>query len=65
MDYRALVTEENDIPEGQDQTLSPFIQFDTQEDQTNSEKRKANFIFEKFKHFVIFLRIAMESSKRS
>ena len=39
MDYRALVTEENDTPEGQDQTLSPFIQFDTQEDQINTEKR--------------------------
>jgi hypothetical protein len=39
MDYRTLVSEENDVPEGQDQTLSPFIQFDTQEDQNNSEKR--------------------------
>ncbi|CAF0843587.1 unnamed protein product [Adineta ricciae] len=39
MDYRALVTEENDTPEGQDQTLSPFIQFDTQEDQINTEKQ--------------------------
>jgi hypothetical protein len=40
MDYRTLVNEENDIPEGQEQTLSPFLHFDTQEDQNNSEKRK-------------------------
>jgi len=40
MDYRTLVSEENDIPEGQEQTLSPFLHFDTQEDQNNSEKRK-------------------------
>ena len=40
MDYRTLVSEENEIPEGQDQTLSPFLHFETQEDENNSEKRK-------------------------
>jgi hypothetical protein len=46
MDYRTLVHEENDTPEGQDQILSPFLQFDTQEDQNNSEKRnKFSFFF--------------------
>jgi hypothetical protein len=67
MDYRTLVNEENDIPEGQDQTLSPFLQFDTQEDQNNSEKRNKFFIFLLIKiHFFLFSkRIPMESSKRS
>jgi hypothetical protein len=46
MDYRTLVSEENDTPEGQEQTLSPFLEFDTQEDQNNSEKRmKKKLIF--------------------
>ncbi|CAF0903757.1 unnamed protein product [Adineta steineri] len=39
MDYRALAGEENDDPEGQDPTLLPFIQFDTQEDRNNNEKQ--------------------------
>jgi hypothetical protein len=45
MDYRTLVSEENDVPEGQEQTLSPFIQFDTQEDQNNNEKRITKDLF--------------------
>lgn len=46
MAYRTLVSEENETPEGQDQTLSPFLQFDNQEDPNNSEKRmRRNFIY--------------------
>jgi hypothetical protein len=44
MEYRTLVSEENETPEGQDQTLSPYLQFETQEDQNNTEKRN-NFLF--------------------
>jgi hypothetical protein len=52
MDYRTLVSEENDGPEGQDQTLSPFMQFDTEEDQTNSDKRiEKNLFFILIKNF--------------
>ncbi|CAF0900705.1 unnamed protein product [Rotaria sp. Silwood1] len=39
MDYRTLVNEDNDATEGQEQSLSPFIQFDTEEDQNNSDKQ--------------------------
>ena len=39
MAYRSLPSEENEVPDGQDQPLSPFIQFDTEEDVNNSEKR--------------------------
>ncbi len=44
MEYRTLTSEENETPEGQDQTLSPYLQFETQEDQNNTEKRN-NFLF--------------------
>lgn len=40
MDYRTIVNEENDNAEGPDQSLSPFLQFDTEEDLTNNDKRK-------------------------
>lgn len=39
MAYRSLQTEENDIPDGHDPMLSPYIQFDTEEDTNTSEKR--------------------------
>lgn len=45
MDYRTLANEESDNPEGQDQTLSSFLHFDTQEDENNSEKRKNKTFF--------------------
>jgi hypothetical protein len=38
MDYGTVINEENDVPDGQDQTFSPFIQFETQDEQIN-EKR--------------------------
>lgn len=67
MEYRTLVNEENDIPEGQDQTLSPFLQFDTEEDQNNSEKRMRikPLLSIKFSFLFFLNRITMESSKRS
>jgi hypothetical protein len=39
MDYQAVINEENDVLDGPDQTCSPFMQFETQEDQHNNEKR--------------------------
>ncbi|CAF3406257.1 unnamed protein product [Rotaria socialis] len=39
MDYRTLVNEDNDGAEVPDQSLSPFMQFDTEEDLNNSEKQ--------------------------
>ncbi|CAF3419510.1 unnamed protein product [Rotaria sp. Silwood1] len=39
MDYRTVVSEENDVLEVPDQTLSPFMEFETQEDQHNDEKQ--------------------------
>lgn len=39
MDYRTVRNEENDAYDGQDQALSPFIQFETQEDENTHEKR--------------------------
>ncbi|CAF3812932.1 unnamed protein product, partial [Rotaria magnacalcarata] len=39
MDYRTLVNEDNDGAEIPDQSLSPFMQFDTEEDLNNSEKQ--------------------------
>lgn len=48
MDYQAVINEENDVLDGPDQTCSPFMQFETQEDQHNNEKRieiKKNFLF--------------------
>ncbi len=44
MEYRTLVSEENETPEGPDHTISPFLQFNSQEDPNNSEKRKENRI---------------------
>ncbi len=47
MEYRTLVSEENDVSEGHEQTFSPL--FDTQEDSHTSEKRKnLEFLFFKF-----------------
>jgi len=39
MEYQTVITDEND---GQEQTFSPCIQFETQEDQHNNEKRTKN-----------------------
>lgn len=66
MAYRTLTTEENDTPEGQDQILSPFIQFDTEEDANNSEKRMISAIEEKVSpRFLFSCRISLEPSERS
>ena len=40
MDRRPVNSEENDPLDGQDQSFSPFLQFETQEEQHNHEKRK-------------------------
>ncbi|CAF3238887.1 unnamed protein product [Rotaria socialis] len=39
MDYQTLVNEDNEAFEGPDQTLSPLVQFETQDDQNNNEKQ--------------------------
>jgi hypothetical protein len=42
MEYRTLVSEEVETPEGPDQTISPYLRFESQEDPTSGEKRKKN-----------------------
>jgi hypothetical protein len=44
MEYRTLASEENETPEGPDQTISPYLRFESQEDTNNGEKRKENRI---------------------
>jgi hypothetical protein len=39
MDYQPVVNEENDNFDGQDQPLSPFMQFETQDEGNINEKR--------------------------
>jgi hypothetical protein len=75
MAYRPIATEENETPEGQDQVLSPFIQFDSQEDANISEKRTEQQTFCIIDEYLsrmicllfslIFSRISLESSTRS
>mgnify|MGYP006892790388 FL=1 len=43
MECRPLVTEENDPPEGHE---SPYLQFETQEDENSSEKRTKSTLFQ-------------------
>ena len=68
MAYRTVNSEENDTPEGQDQVLSPFIQFDTEEDANNSDKRMDRTTRDRMKKTSSSLfpfRIALESPERS
>ncbi|CAF2602109.1 unnamed protein product [Rotaria sp. Silwood2] len=39
MDYHTVAHEENDVLEVPDQALSPFMEFETQDDQNNNEKQ--------------------------
>jgi hypothetical protein len=39
MDYREVNNEDTDGPDGHEQALSPFMQFETQDDENNNEKR--------------------------
>ncbi|CAF3518900.1 unnamed protein product [Adineta steineri] len=40
MEYRPVNNEENDTFEGQDQTLSPYMQFETQDESTHEKQSK-------------------------
>ena len=65
MAYRTLVSEENELPEGQDNTISPFLRFESQEDPANGEKREKNGIEVFFyRSFLSFQRIALEPSAK-
>lgn len=64
MEYRTLVSEENDLAEGHDQSVSPFLQFETQEDENNSEKRKEQ-IFEISNLFFSFLKESQWSHQKN
>lgn len=42
MEYRTVGNDENDVLDGQDQQFSPYIQFETPENEHNDEKRIEN-----------------------
>ena len=51
MEYRTLVSEENEIPEGLDPTFSSFLHTQRQDDQDNNEQRKTILFFIVFSSF--------------
>jgi hypothetical protein len=65
MDYREVDNEDNDGLDGHEQISSPFMQFETQDDEHNNEKRID--INEKMhcSNLFFFFRLKMESSKKS
>ena len=48
MEYRTLVSEENESPEGLDPTFTSFLHTETQEDQDNDVERKQILFFSGF-----------------
>lgn len=66
MEYRTLVSEENEIPDGLDPTFTSFLHTERQEDQDNNEDRMTILSFSDRLSFVFLLkRFSMESSKGS
>lgn len=45
MEYRTLVSEENELPEGLDHTFSSLLHTERQEDQDNNEQRRTILFF--------------------
>lgn len=51
MEYRTLVSEENEIPDGLDPTFTSFLHTERQEDQDNNEDRMTILFFLDFLSF--------------
>lgn len=54
MEYRTLISDENEAPEGLDPTFSSFLHTETQEDQENNVERKKSLRLSNFLKIIFF-----------